>query len=418
MCAPYSRGATTQGGGGFVQVTTCTVNVPPSPWGSTLYLGTNSFSGGSCTGEPQLQLALPNGQVVKSVYGTSYVGFNTNACNLPSVGIELPPAPVPGGSTYGMSNTYVIQEGCQSKSYPCSAKVAWSILVNPPPPPPPGPPPPTPPPSPPPPPQIFRTVTCASYGSGVGGLGVFSTLSGYRNIATCTVNVPPSPQGSVLTFGTQNVPGSQCKGNTYLALNAPGGSTIATSDDFGGNQCSYATKTLPPAPNGAQYTIVHGCNSAWTACGGVTAWSLTLTLPPPSPPPSPSPPPPTVYSSQHLLFKTQPFQQRVIGAGQNNPHAHNSGATSTSTETTASGNVNFWEDTTTTMPTQKGLGNGHTTHQSTTSDTTATGHPLTKTVFRKPGECLKSQALVRAALPEFSSHKRVRALLVDPADSL
>ena len=158
----------------------------------------------------------------------------------------------------------------------------------------------------------------------------------------------------------------------------------SSSDDYGSSKCSYAQVVLPPTPQGQQFSIAQGCNNGFSACSGTTAWSLTLNMPPPPPPsPSPSPPPPTVYSSQQVLSETQPFLQRVVGPGQNNPHAVNNGASSTSTETTASGNVNLWEDTTTTLASQVGLGNGHTTAHSTTTDTTATGNPVTNTVVNK-----------------------------------
>ncbi len=229
---------------------------------------------------------------------------------------------------------------------------------------------------------MYRVVSCDSYGSGLGGLGVFATPTNSRTIQSCALAIPPSPQGSVLKFGTTNMPGAKCNGNTYLALQGPDGRQVATSDDYGGGQCSFATLALPPAPQGATYKIVQGCYSGWWACSGTTVWALTLTMPPPPPPLSPSPPPPVVYNSAHLPVQTQQFQQRVIGHGHNNPHQQPS--STTSTETTASGNVNFWEDTSTTAASQRGTGNGHTTHQSTTTDTTATGHPVTNAVRRSP----------------------------------
>jgi hypothetical protein len=226
-------------------------------------------------------------------------------------------------------NTLKIVESCASAAT-CSATVAYAYVITPPPPPPP-------PPSPsPPPPQIFRTATCSSFSQGFWDYGSNALKNNYRNFASCQIKVPPSPLGSVLTFGTTNVQGAQCSGNTYLALVSPSGNTLVVADDYGKSQCSYATLALPPAPNGAVYTIQEGCYQNYKQCSGVAAWTLTLTMP------SLSPPPPTVYTTKHVQASMQQFQNKLIGNGNNNPHVvqvPSGGSSSTSTETTANGKV-------------------------------------------------------------------------------
>jgi hypothetical protein len=99
------------------------------------------------------------------------------------------------------------------------------------------------------------------------------------------------------------------------------------------------------------------------------------------PPPSPSPPPPTVYvSAPPVKIASQHFQ-KVVGPGHDNPHAINNGASSTSTETTATGAVNNYLETTTTDATQVNTGNGHVVSQTTTTTTDTIGHPVTNTII-------------------------------------
>lgn len=75
----------------------------------------------------------------------------------------------------------------------------------------------------------------------------------------------------------------------------------------------------------------------------------------------------------------------MIGVGHLNPHVHNNGATSTSTETTASGLKNKYATTTTTDATQVNTGNGHIVpNPTTTTDTTDTNHPVTNTIYNSP----------------------------------
>lgn len=69
------------------------------------------------------------------------------------------------------------------------------------------------------------------------------------------------------------------------------------------------------------------------------------------------------------------FTGKVIGGP--TTHVINNGATTSSTETTASGKQNVWETTSTSDATQQGLGNGQTLSKSSTSSTTDTDHQLT-----------------------------------------
>ena len=102
-----------------------------------------------------------------------------------------------------------------------------------------------------------------------------------------------------------------------------------------------------------------------------------------SPPPSPSPPP-MVYTSQKLRVGHEHFDNLVIGTGMFNPHPQNYGATSTSTETTASGYKNTYLTTSTTDASVKGTGKGHNMAEEHTTTDTATHHPITKTIHNLP----------------------------------
>ena len=99
----------------------------------------------------------------------------------------------------------------------------------------------------------------------------------------------------------------------------------------------------------------------------------------------PPPPPPTVYASNKVRIGAQHFDNAMIGVGHLNPHVHNNGATSTSTETTASGFHVLYAKTTTTDVTQAKMHNGHIVpYPWTTTDTTTTHHPVIKTVYNSP----------------------------------
>ena len=104
---------------------------------------------------------------------------------------------------------------------------------------------------------------------------------------------------------------------------------------------------------------------------------------PPPPPPSPSPPPPKVYTSKGVLVASQQAQN-VFENGPNGPHKLNGGATSTSTETLANQLKNTVDTTSTTAVSQVGSGHGHVVKSAHTTDTTATMHPVTRTVHNSP----------------------------------
>jgi len=106
--------------------------------------------------------------------------------------------------------------------------------------------------------------------------------------------------------------------------------------------------------------------------------SAMAALPSPPPPPSPSsPPPPTIYTTSHVLdaAASSSFTGKVLGGP--TMHVLNNGATTTSTETTASGKHNVWETTSTSDVTQKGLGNGQTLSKMSSESTTTTDHQQT-----------------------------------------
>ena len=116
-----------------------------------------------------------------------------------------------------------------------------------------------------------------------------------------------------------------------------------------------------------------------------TVYNSPPPSPSPPPPPRPSPPPPpTVYKTPRTRIGHQHFDGLVMGLGHFNMHSHNNGATSSSTETTASGYKNAYVSTTTTDVHVRGTGDGHVLHRDATTTDTATHHPTTKTIYNRP----------------------------------
>ena len=132
---------------------------------------------------------------------------------------------------------------------------------------------------------------CAAFSSASGGGVAISrqdgTDSGARSFGSCGVNLW---SGQYIVFGTSNVPGAQCSGNTYLALRAPSGAIVADNKPAApGSSCSLLTYVATQA---GTYTILEGC-AGGASCSGMVTWDTSMNPgPPPQPPPPPSPPPP------------------------------------------------------------------------------------------------------------------------------
>ena len=157
---------------------------------------------------------------------------------------------------------------------------------------------------------------------------------------------------------------------------------------------TYNTFNIPitggagPCPNGAMRSgqLSVTCSAAGTTFSVIESpmctydmyYSTTQACPPGTVFPSPPPPPPTVYASTHVLDQgaSHGFSGKVIAGP--TQHVLNGGATTTSSETVASGKHNVYETTTTTDVTQEGTGNGHMlSKSSSTTSTTSTEHQQT-----------------------------------------
>ena len=195
-----------------------------------------------------------------------------------------------------------------------------------------------------------------------------------------------------------NCPGGKYVPNCYSGGSPPSCVTCpanfycpSTLGSLGSNGIFGPGNSRLPAAikNGPQ-----ACPAGTTSPAGSDSASDCVSLPPPPspsppppppspsppPPPSPSPPPPTVYTNTRVAVGSQPFNGKVIGGP--TTVLSNNGATSSSTETTASGSVNKFVTTTTTDTNGNGQGQVH--HQSTTTDTTFIGQRVLGQRFNMP----------------------------------
>jgi len=82
--------------------------------------------------------------------------------------------------------------------------------------------------------------------------------------------------GQKITLGTCGQTGSAFTGDTYLRLNGPANTVVASNDDSCGGTGSSITYTATTAGN---YTIRGGCYTSGS-CTGTVVWALTNTPPP------------------------------------------------------------------------------------------------------------------------------------------
>jgi hypothetical protein len=147
-------------------------------------------------------------------------------------------------------------------------------------------------------------------------------------------------------------------------------------------QCSQCAAV----PANSKYVAAGSCD--WTCADGfMPSGNACVKSPVASPPMAP-----TVYSSSHVLTNTNAFANKVTGGP--TQHVLNSGATTSSTETTADGKVQQYVTTTTTDATQQGTGNGHATGQSTSTTTSDVGHPQTFVKYNSPPPVVYTSAHV------------------------
>jgi hypothetical protein len=103
--------------------------------------------------------------------------------------------------------------------------------------------------------------------TGAKAYSATGTYDGRNN--TVNVNVP-MVAGQSITFGTCGMPGTSSLGDTYLRLNNPSGSNIASSNDACGGEASKASFT---AVTSGTYVLRMGCYD-YLSCSGTTAWHV------------------------------------------------------------------------------------------------------------------------------------------------
>ena len=168
-------------------------------------------------------------------------------------------------------------------------------------------------------------------------------------------------------------------------------STETTASGYKNHYITTTTTDFQTAKTGKGHAVATFATTTDTA----THHPITKTKynapppPPPSPhpplPPPPSPtPPPIKFTSTRVRVGHQHYDGLVMGTGMLNPHVHKGGATSTSTDTTASGYKNKYVTTSTTDWTHVKSGKGHVLGQVATTTDTAMHHPITKTKYNSP----------------------------------
>ena len=204
---------------------------------------------------------------------------------------------------------------------------------------------------------------------------------------------PPAPatllnkgtgDGSAVGQNTQCAPCSTCAVGTYMTAACVPGTSQQVGQD---TTCAACTA----APANAVYvagatSCAWKCGDGFTQSGAACVKSVLASPPMPPPPPSPAPPPPppppTEYKSVHELASTKAFSGKVLGGP--TQHVLNNGATTSSTETTASGAVKVYETTSTTDAAVVGDGDGTVDAHATTTDDTTTAHQQTRLQRNSP----------------------------------
>ena len=186
-----------------------------------------------------------------------------------------------------------------------------------------------------------------------------------------------SGDGSTIGQDTQCSVCSTCGVGTYMSAACVPGTSQQVGQDTTCSACTTApaNAVYTAGPTACSWKCADGYTQAGAACVKSAFASPPMPPLPPSPAPPLPPPPPTKYVSVHELDATTRFSKKVIGGPTH--HVLNSGATSTSTETTAAGAVKVYETTSTTDTAHVGTGDGRVTAKATTSSDTTTLHPQT-----------------------------------------
>ncbi len=103
-----------------------------------------------------------------------------------------------------------------------------------------------------------------------------NTNSAQQNTVNKTVSLTA---GQKITLGTCGVTGSAFNGDTWLRLNGPSATEVASNDDACGGRGSQIVYTAPTSGN---YEIRAGCYSSNT-CDGTVVWEIVTGTPPPPP---------------------------------------------------------------------------------------------------------------------------------------
>ncbi|MBZ4419347.1 serine protease [Myxococcus sp. RHSTA-1-4] len=105
------------------------------------------------------------------------------------------------------------------------------------------------------------------------------TASSTNNATTNTTNkVVALTAGQKITVATCGLTGSTFTGDTWLRLNGPAGSEVASNDDACSGRGSSLSFTATTAGN---YEIRAGCYSSGS-CGGTVVWTIETGTPPPT----------------------------------------------------------------------------------------------------------------------------------------
>ncbi len=186
--------------------------------GQTIKLGSCGLTGSAFTGDTYLRLAGPTAAIVAS---------NDDACG--GLGSQITYTATAAGN-------YDIRGGCYS-SGTCTATVAWEITGGTPP------------------------------SSGSFAYTATATASATTGTTNVVIN---AAAGKVITVATCGATGSAFTGDTFLRLNGPAATEVASNDDACGGLGSSITFTATAA---GAHTIRAGCYSSGS-CTGTVVWNV------------------------------------------------------------------------------------------------------------------------------------------------
>jgi hypothetical protein len=239
-----------------------------------------------------------------------------------------------------------------------------------------------------PPPAVYTSAHVLHQTTGFGPKVTGGPTQHVLNGGATTTSTETTATGKVLKYATTTTTDATQQGTGNGHIKAQ--STDTTTSDVGHPQTSVKHNPSPSPPSNSDGDYIPNDSSGYahrpSLCEEAEAKAQASGQPAPAFVTNDGgeliycdhgadTPSPTVYTSTHVLDQTTGFGPKVTGGP--TQHVLNGGATTTSTETTATGKVNQYVTTTTTDATQQGTGNGHVKAHSTDTSTTATGNPQT-----------------------------------------